>query len=145
MQYLGLPELEELVRLDGAPLEQGVPTYLVKSARWDGWPNDLYEDYDSDDLPDDICLIDLGEAFPHDVVPEILAQPSGLQAPETVLVGKFDYRVDLWRCGLIVRPFHPKPDKSTKITLDLLSGIRILPFHVLLHGELDKFDDSLLW
>ena len=61
---------------------------------WVGWP-------DEDD--EDIRVIDLGEAFLQDAVPERLAQPGGLQAPETIFTGRFDYRLDLWRAGLIVR------------------------------------------
>jgi hypothetical protein len=46
---------------------------------------------------------DLGEAFTRESIPEKLAQPGGLQAPETIFTDKFDYRLDLWRAGLIVR------------------------------------------
>lgn len=82
---LGLPEQEELIRVDGAPPDNGVPKYLIKSAEWAGWPSERSEhdddDDDDDDLDEDdeedICLIDLGEAFPHDDIPEKLAQPSG--------------------------------------------------------------------
>ncbi|KAK4098553.1 hypothetical protein N658DRAFT_431961, partial [Parathielavia hyrcaniae] len=47
-------------------------------------------------------LIDLGEAFPHDAVPDQLAEPSDLQVPEKLFTKKFDYRVDLWRAGCVI-------------------------------------------
>jgi len=54
-------------------------------------------------------LIDVGEAFPEDVVPEKLAQASVLRAPESILSGGFDQRVDMWwGAGLIVRLFCPQ-------------------------------------
>jgi len=96
-EVLGLPESEELVRLDGECLGEGVPNQLVKSAEWVGWPDEDDED------DEDIRIIDLGEAFIQDAVPERLAQPGGLQVPETIFTGRFDYRLDLWRAGLIVR------------------------------------------
>ncbi|KAI9676538.1 MAG: hypothetical protein M1817_000697 [Caeruleum heppii] len=74
---------------------------------WVGWPIDEDED------DEDIRVIDLGEAFDMNTVPERLAQPGGMQAPETIFTGRFDYRVDLWRAGLIIyhltvgaSPFH---------------------------------------
>ena len=102
-EVLGLPESEELIRLDGESLGEGIPNQLVKSAEWVGWP-------DGDDEDDeDIRIIDLGEAFIQDAVPERLAQPGGLQVPETIFTGRFDYRLDLWRVGLIVRFPPPTP------------------------------------
>lgn len=96
-EILGLPESEELIRLDGEPLGEGIPKQLIKSSQWVGWPDEDDED------DDDIRVIDLGEAFYKDAVPKRLAQPSGLQVPETIFADKFDYRLDLWRAGLIVR------------------------------------------
>ena len=103
LEILGLPESEDLIRLDGEPLGEGIPKQLVKSAEWVGWPDEDDED------DDDIRVIDLGEAFFQDAVPKRLAQPGGLQAPETIFTGKFDYRLDLWRAGLIVR--FPLPSR----------------------------------
>lgn len=95
---LGRPEVEEVMRVDGRPLGAGVPCQLIKSTEWVGWPND-----DDDDDDEEIRLIDLGESFTRDTIPERLAQPRGLQAPETIFTKSFDYRLDLWRAGLIVR------------------------------------------
>ena len=47
-------------------------------------------------------MIDLGEAFPIGAKPTDLAVPKGLQAPEKIFIGHFDYRVDLWRAGCTV-------------------------------------------
>ena len=96
-EALGSSDLEELTRSDGEPLEQGIPTQLVQSALWTGWPLDNEED------DENIRLIDLGEAFNQDTIPEKLAQPKGLQAPETIFTGEFDFRQDLWRAGFVVR------------------------------------------
>jgi serine/threonine-protein kinase SRPK3 len=93
-EVLGLPESRELVRLDDEPLGEGIPNQLIKSVKWVCWP-------DEDD--EDIRIIDLGEAFVQDAVPERLAQPRDLQVPETIFTGRFDYRLDLWRAGLLVR------------------------------------------
>jgi serine/threonine-protein kinase SRPK3 len=107
-EVLGLPESEELVRLDGESLGESVPNQLVKSVEWVGWPDEDDED------DEDIRIIDLGEAFVQDAVPERLAQPGGLQVPETIFTSKFDYRLDLWRAGLIVR--FPPPTLCERLT-----------------------------
>ena len=44
-EVLGAPKSEKLVRLDGEPLDEGVPNQLVKATGWFGW---LDED---DDIP----------------------------------------------------------------------------------------------
>jgi serine/threonine-protein kinase SRPK3 len=91
---LGNPESEELVRLDGKALDMGLPRYLVKAAEWDDW-------IDEDD--EDLRILDLGEAFHQGAEPKHLAQPGALRVPETIFAASFDYRVDLWRAGCIVR------------------------------------------
>jgi len=96
-EALGPPNPEKLARLDGKPLGQGIPTELVESALWTGWPLDDEED------DENIRIIDLGEAFDNNAAPKTLAQPGGLQAPESIFIGKFDYKHDLWRVGLVVR------------------------------------------
>ena len=96
-EALGPPNADELTRLDGKPLGRGIPTQLIESAQWTGWP------LDDDEDDENIRIIDLGEAFHQDAVPRNLAQPGGLQAPESIFIGKLDYRQDLWRVGLVVR------------------------------------------
>ena len=114
-EALGHPEPEDLIRLDGEPLGPGIPIQIVESARWTGWP------LDDDEDDENIRVIDLGEAFNQDTVPEKLAQPGGLQAPETIFTGRFDHRQDLWRVGLVVRLLPP-----THKTAWLKHGVRFI-------------------
>ena len=90
---LGSPEIEPLARIDGTPLENGLPTQLVKAAEWVDW-------IDEDD--EDIRLLDIGESFLQGEEPEKLAQPGISRVPETIFTDCFDYRVDLWRTGCMV-------------------------------------------
>lgn len=107
-EVLGPLESEKVAREDGEPLGKGVPNQLVQSAGWVGWPDDKDED------DEDIRIIDLGEGFIQEDVPEKLAQPGDLQAPETIFSDRFDYRLDLWRAGLIVR--FPPPTLCEVLT-----------------------------
>ncbi|KFY10315.1 hypothetical protein V491_07709 [Pseudogymnoascus sp. VKM F-3775] len=95
-EVIGAPVTEGVARIDGHPLADGIPSYLVKSAVWDGWVNDYDEDF---------RLLDFGESFVQGREPEIITQPGGLMPPETVLTEDFDYRVDLWRAGIAVYSF----------------------------------------
>lgn len=101
-EQLGQPETEDLIRKDGEALGSNLPAQFVKSTNWNEFPDDR----DAEDV--DVRLIDLGEAFAYDAVPERLAQPPELRAPEVVFTGKFDYRVDLWCTGLTVSRCHSK-------------------------------------
>ena len=83
--------------MDGGSLGDNIPRRLVKSVDWPGWP------HEDDEEDEDIRVIDIGEAFTQNTKPERLAQPGGLQAPETIFTAEFDCRIDLWRAGLIVR------------------------------------------
>lgn len=74
-EVLGLPESEELIRLDGEPLGKGIPNRLVKLVEWISWPDE--DDKDNEDTR----VMNLGEVFSQDAVPERLAQPGCLQAP----------------------------------------------------------------
>lgn len=80
-------------RNDGKPLGKGFPNQIVKAATWDNW-------IDEDD--EDIRVIDLGETFLLVAEPNIIAQPGQLRAPETIFTNQFDYRIDLWRAGIMV-------------------------------------------
>ncbi|KFY38574.1 hypothetical protein V494_04318 [Pseudogymnoascus sp. VKM F-4513 (FW-928)] len=95
-QVLGEPFLENVERIDGQPLADGIPHYLVKSATWDGWDRECDEDF---------RILDFGECFVHGREPDIITQPGGLMPPETVLTEEFDYRVDLWRVGIAIYSF----------------------------------------
>ncbi|OJJ30824.1 hypothetical protein ASPWEDRAFT_54195 [Aspergillus wentii DTO 134E9] len=93
---LGSPGTEPLARIDGAVLEKGLPTQLVKAAKWVDW-------IDEDD--EDIRLLDVGESFRQGEEPERLAQPGPLRVPETLFTDSFDYRIDLWRAGCMIYSF----------------------------------------
>ncbi|RMD42789.1 hypothetical protein DV735_g2379, partial [Chaetothyriales sp. CBS 134920] len=54
---LGPTECEELVRMDGQAVCEGLPKFLIHSTQWPGW---LHEDEEGDDR---IWVIDLGQAF----------------------------------------------------------------------------------
>ncbi|KAJ6108902.1 hypothetical protein N7512_008739 [Penicillium capsulatum] len=95
-ESLGVPEVEALFRLDGAPLENGLPNQLVKAAEWFEW-------IDEDD--EDMRLLDFGESFHRGEEPEKLAQPGTLQVPQTIFTNFFDYRIDLWRTGCMIYAF----------------------------------------
>jgi hypothetical protein len=92
-KVIGTPKTEKLVRLDGKPLEPGLPEQLVEKAGWDLW---------IDEDEEDVRLIELGESFAMGAEPAELAEPGDLQAPEGIFRGKFDYRIDLWRAGCTV-------------------------------------------
>ena len=93
-EVLGSPELADVARLDGQPVSKSLPSQLVKAVGWDDW---------IDEDEEDLRIIDLGEAFLDAENGKKLDQPSSLQAPETIFTDSFDYRLDLWRAGIIVR------------------------------------------
>lgn len=97
LDVLGPPECDELIRVDGEPLNQGVPKALIRSTQWVGWPD---EDEEGDD---DIRVIDLGHAFSITDIPPSIPQPAGFQAPETIFANTVGPSMDQWRIGLVVR------------------------------------------
>jgi hypothetical protein len=108
-EVLGAPKSEKLARLDGKPLDEGVPNQLVKATGWFGW-------IDEDD--EDLRIFDFGEAFLKGAEPKCLAQPQQLKAPETIFTDSYDYRLDLWRAGIMVRTLRLKLlGKDTDICL----------------------------
>lgn len=82
-----------MARLDGTPLDESLPTQLVKAVEWAEWV---------DEDEENIRLLDIGESFLQGEEPERLPQPVMLKAPETILTNMFDYRIDLWRVGYLV-------------------------------------------
>ncbi|KAH8429360.1 uncharacterized protein LDX57_007024 [Aspergillus melleus] len=95
-EVLGVPEIAPLARIDGTPLENGLPSQLVKATEWTDW-------IDEDD--EDIRLLDFGESFLQGEEPTRLAQPGILRVPETIFTDSFGYRVDLWRTGCMIYSF----------------------------------------
>ncbi|KAK3291263.1 kinase-like domain-containing protein [Chaetomium fimeti] len=105
---IGAPVTEQLVRCDRKPLHPSMPRQLVQKSGWDMWV---------DEDKEDVRLIDFGEAFAHGAEPHQLAEPPGLEVPEKIFTGRFDYRVDLWRAGCLIytlvfgtRPFQSLGD-----------------------------------
>lgn len=62
LENFGPPELGNVERRDGAPLEPGVPEYLVESAEY-------YVDVH--DHPRDVEVIDFGECKVYDFCPNV--------------------------------------------------------------------------
>ncbi|GKZ25988.1 hypothetical protein AbraIFM66951_001979 [Aspergillus brasiliensis] len=96
-EVLGSPEVEDLVRLDGQPLSQGLQKQIVKVAEWENW---------IDEDEEDLRILDFGEAFLQGNEPRVLAQPGQLRVPELIFTDCFDYRVDLWRAGCMKNEIH---------------------------------------
>lgn len=89
----------------GTPLENGLPIQLVKAAELDEWIEENDED---------IRHLHFGEGFFQGEEPKTLAQPSSLRVPESIFTDLFDYRVDLWRAGCMVRQHIFLWSKNTK-------------------------------
>lgn len=93
-KVLGDPIVEEFARLDGKPVGDNCPKQLVESTCWADW---------SDEDEEDIRIIDFGQTFLQGYEPRRLAQSGDWQVPEEILADAFDYRLDLWRAGIVVR------------------------------------------
>ncbi|KAG6003520.1 hypothetical protein E4U21_001920 [Claviceps maximensis] len=93
LDVIGRPEIATAIRTDGGQMSDNLPKQMVETTDWEKW---IEED------KEDIRLIDWGQAFKHGEEPARLAQPRDLQAPEILLAGTFDYRVDLWRAGCVI-------------------------------------------
>ncbi|KAH6619423.1 kinase-like domain-containing protein [Chaetomium sp. MPI-SDFR-AT-0129] len=107
-EVIGAPFTEQLARRDRGTVHPSMPEQLVQKTGWDMW---------IDEDEEDVCLIDFGESFVHGAEPYQLAEPPGLEVPERIFTGKFDYRVDLWRAGCLIytllfgsRPFQSLGD-----------------------------------
>lgn len=121
----GSPETEKLTRIDGKPLEKGLSKQLVKAAGWDEW-------VDEDD--EDLRIIDFGEAFARGAEPGKLAQTGASQAPATIFTDNFDYGLDLWRAGIVVRMFYSKfseNDTDIRLCRYIPSCLEQFPFNAL--------------
>jgi serine/threonine-protein kinase SRPK3 len=85
-QKLGNPESGLLRRNDGKPLDPGMPKYLVRPT---SFPVGLSVSSHS------IKIVDFGESFLGNDIPDTLHTPLPVRAPEIIFGEKFDYRVDL--------------------------------------------------
>ncbi|TID13091.1 kinase-like protein [Venturia nashicola] len=54
-----------------------------------------------------IKIVDFGESFMSDDVPDTLHTPIAVRAPEVIFGEKLDLRMDLWSMGSATRPEHP--------------------------------------
>ncbi|KAK8154048.1 kinase-like domain-containing protein [Phyllosticta citrichinensis] len=129
-EALGGINTSELLRLDGKPLDPGIPKYIVEPARF---PESL-------DMPlRPIKIIDFGEAFLSNEKPperlnveRIATVQAIVQAPEVTFGDPLDHRMDLWSMGALLyelingqRMFRLecKTDRGQLIeTLDIISG-----------------------
>lgn len=92
-QKLGEPETGLLRRNDGKPLEPGMPEYLVR-------PTSYPPDLSLSSHP--IKIVDFGESFLSNDIPETLHTPLPVRAPEIIFGDKLDHHVDLWSMGCMV-------------------------------------------
>ncbi|KAF2875293.1 kinase-like domain-containing protein [Massariosphaeria phaeospora] len=93
LQKLRSPEIGVVTRKDGKPLEPGLPAYLVRPT---SYPADVSLSQQQ------IKIIDFGESFSKNDVPETLHTPLCVRAPEAIFGEKLDYRVDLWSAGCMI-------------------------------------------
>jgi serine/threonine-protein kinase SRPK3 len=93
LQKLRSPELGDLTRKDGKSLEPNIPAYLVRPT---SYPADMSLSQQQ------IKIIDFGESFTKNDVPETLPTPLCVRAPEVIFGEKLDQRVDLWSAGCMV-------------------------------------------
>ncbi|KAM3484447.1 hypothetical protein MY8738_002136 [Beauveria namnaoensis] len=93
LDVIGPPETAELLNADGSAPGPHLPRQLVGTARWDDLTNECEED---------ICLVDFGESFRLEAIPDALAQPIDLRVPETLFGTEFNYKVDLWRLSRVI-------------------------------------------
>jgi serine/threonine-protein kinase SRPK3 len=93
MQKLRSPEIGTVTRRDGKPLEPGFPEYIVRPT---SYPADVRLSKQQ------IKIVDFGESFTKDDVPETLHTLLCVRAPKVIFGEKLDYRVDLWSAGCMV-------------------------------------------
>lgn len=89
----GKPELGQIRRVSGGPLEPGIPEYLVRP---------LTYPLSTSSLSESVKIVDYGESFFDTDPPATLRTPLAVRAPEVVLGQSFDHRVDLWSMGCLV-------------------------------------------
>ncbi|KFZ12237.1 hypothetical protein V502_07207 [Pseudogymnoascus sp. VKM F-4520 (FW-2644)] len=82
------------------PRPPHLPQHLVRTADWGMW-----YDYPSEH----IRILDWGAAFPLSDRPTSISQPLGLRSPETVFIGSFDYRHDLWKLAIFTLFYETWP------------------------------------
>ncbi|KAF2257428.1 kinase-like protein [Trematosphaeria pertusa] len=91
-QKLGKPETGLLRRNDGKPLEPGMPKYLVRPTSYPAVLSSFHP----------IKIVDFGESFLSNDIPDTLHTPLPVRAPEIIFGDKLDHRVDLWSMGCML-------------------------------------------
>lgn len=90
---LRAPETGAITHVDGLPLSQYMPEYLV----WSAIPSKNLI------IQDQFKIIDFGQSFESGKRPAKLNTPTVLRAPEVIFGDDWDKRVDLWTMGCTVR------------------------------------------
>ncbi|EAU31292.1 conserved hypothetical protein [Aspergillus terreus NIH2624] len=113
IKRLGTPDIGHVRRKDGCQLDPGIPEYIVRPARTHSCP-----------LSGSIKIVDFGEAFSQENVPQTLHTPLSVRAPEVIFGGQLDYRVDLWSLGCMLSELFvgQPPFDSFLITPKILVG-----------------------
>lgn len=119
-KFVGAPEVEPLVRSDGRPLDEGLPTHLVKAIVWDSWVEEDHED---------LRIIDFGRSFFQWEKTRRIGKTGPFPAPETIFTGSFDYRVDLWRAGCVVSD-HASTLDAVLMFIDILVSFWNKPLYI---------------
>ncbi|KAF1842922.1 serine protein kinase [Cucurbitaria berberidis CBS 394.84] len=92
-QKLGKPETGSLRSVDGNPLDPGMPEYLVRPTCFT-----VHKSL----LASPIRIVDFGESFLSNEIPDMLHTPLVVRAPEMIFGDEFNYRVDLWSMGCML-------------------------------------------
>ncbi|UZP43044.1 hypothetical protein NXS19_010860 [Fusarium pseudograminearum] len=91
---LGKLQAGPVTRKGGGPLGNHVPTQIVRPATFRGLDDILYRS--------SIKIIDFGEGFLRNNVPNTLNTPFVTRAPEAIFGDRLDRRVDLWSAGCLI-------------------------------------------
>ncbi|KAM4064680.1 kinase [Hirsutella rhossiliensis] len=91
---LGEPEISLVSRLDGRPLSDNVPTYVVRPT--------LFLNKNILLSSRSVKIIDFGEAFFNNNIPRTLHIPLPVRVPEVVFGDLLDRRVDLWSAACML-------------------------------------------
>ncbi|KAK4129914.1 kinase-like protein [Trichocladium antarcticum] len=93
-ERFGSPYASPVTRLDGECLMSNVPSHIVQPAS--SRMKDILLSSPT------IKVIDFGEAFFKDSVPDTLHTPLSVRAPEVIFGDPFDCRVDMWSAGCLL-------------------------------------------
>ena len=93
-ERLGSPHASPVTRIDGKCLPSNIPSHIVRPA--------TFRMRDILRLSSTIKMMDFGQGFFKDSVPDTLHTPLAVRAPEVIFGDTFDRRVDLWSAGCLV-------------------------------------------